>query len=104
MACRTNCATQDHGSFGACARAANIKVNAVMVSPQRSMFDQTKMELSAYDAARRNGIQPEGTTINKVKEAESASRALGRPYNADVDPPASMIATKNAARFVNAGA
>ena len=104
MACRTNCATQDHGSFGACARAANIKVNAVMVSPQRSMFDHTKMELSAYDAARRNGIQPEGTTINKVKAAEDASRALGRPYNADVDPPANMIATKNAARFVNAGA
>ena len=68
------------------------------------MFDQTKMELSAYDAARRNGIQPEGTTINKVKAAEDASRALGRPYNADVDPPANMIATKNAARFVNAGA
>ena len=104
MACRTNCATQDHGSFGACARAANIKINAVMVSPQRSMFDQTKMELSAYDAARRNGIQPEGTTINKVREAENASRALGRPYNADTDPPANMIVNKNTARFVNAGA
>ena len=104
MACRSNCATQDHGSFGACARAANIKINAVMVSPQRSMFDRTKMELSAYDAARRNGIQPEGTTINKVKAAENASRALGRPYNADVDPPANMIVNKNTARFVNAGA
>lgn len=104
MACRTNCPTQDHGSFGACARAANIKINAVMVSPQRSMFDQTKMELSAYDAARRNGIQPEGTTINKVRAAENASRALGRPYNADTDPPANMIVNKNTARFVNAGA
>ena len=104
MACRTNCATQDHGSFGACARAANIKINAVMVSPQRSMFDKTKMELSAYDAARRNGIQPEGTTINKVRAAENASRALGRPYNADTDPPANMIVNKNTARFVNAGA
>lgn len=104
MACRTNCATQDHGSFGACARAANIKINAVMVSPQRSMFDQTKKELSAYDAARRNGIQPEGTTISKVRAAENASRALGRPYNADTDPPANMIVNKNTARFVNAGA
>ena len=104
MACRTNCATQDHETFGACARAANIKINAVMVSPQRSMFDQTKKELSAYDAARRNGIQPEGTTISKVRAAENASRALGRPYNADVDPPANMIVNKNTARFVNAGA
>ena len=104
MACRSNCATQDHETFGACARAANIKINAVMVSPQRPMFDQTKMELSAYDAARRNGIQPEGTTINKVRAAENASRALGRPYNADTDPPANMIVNKNTARFVNAGA
>jgi len=62
------------------------------------------MELSAYDAARRNGIQPEGTTINKVKAAENASRALGRPYNADVDPPANMIVSKDTARFVNSGA
>ena len=62
------------------------------------------MELSAYDAARRNGIQPEGTTINKVRAAENASRALGRPYNADTDPPANMIVNKNTARFVNAGA
>lgn len=104
MACRSNCATQDHGSFGACARAANIKISAVMVSPQRPMFDQTKAELSAYDAARRNGIQPEGTTMNKVKDAENATRALGRPYNADVDPPAKMIVNKDTARFVNAGA
>jgi hypothetical protein len=63
-----------------------------------------KKELSAYRSARANGIQPEGTTMNKVKEAESASRALGRPYNADVDPPANMIVNKNTARFVNAGA
>jgi hypothetical protein len=68
------------------------------------MFDQTKAELSAYDAARRNGIQPEGTTLTKVKDAENATRALGRPYNADVDPPAKMITNKNTARFVNAGA
>jgi hypothetical protein len=104
VACRTNCATQDHETFGACARAANIKINAVMVSPQRPMFDQTKKELSAYDAARRNGIQPEGTTINKVKAAENASRALGRPYNADVDPPTNMIVNKKVARFVASGA
>jgi len=29
---------------------------------------------------------------------------LGRPYNADVDPPANMIVNKDVARFVNAGA
>ena len=42
--------------------------------------------------------------MNKVREAESASRALGRPYNANVDPPANLIVNKNTARFLNAGA
>tara|TARA_R110000796_G_scaffold130219_1_gene245844 strand:+ start:386 stop:607 length:222 start_codon:yes stop_codon:yes gene_type:complete len=63
-----------------------------------------KKELSAYQSARVNGIQPEGTTITKVREAESASRLLGRPYNADVDPPAKMVVNKNAAKFVNVSA
>jgi len=60
-----------------------------------------KKELSAYKTARVNGIQPEGTTITKIREAESASRLLGRPYNADVDPPANMVVNKNAAKFLN---
>jgi len=29
---------------------------------------------------------------------------LGRPYNADSDPPANMIVSKDTARFVNSGA
>jgi hypothetical protein len=40
--------------------------------------------------------------VQKVREAESASRALGRPYDADTMPPANMIVNKNTARFVNA--
>ena len=39
--------------------------------------------------------------MNKVREAESASRALGRPYNANVDPPAKMVVNKNTAKFLN---
>jgi len=61
-----------------------------------------KKELSAYKSARVNGIQPEGTTITKIREAESASRLLGRPYNADVDPPANMVVNKNTVKFLNA--
>jgi hypothetical protein len=66
------------------------------------MFEQTKTELSSYKTARANGIQPEGTNIEKVRAAEAASRRLGRPYDANTDPPANMIVNKNAARFVNA--
>ena len=66
------------------------------------MWDKTKRDLSAYRTARANGIQPEGTTVEKVREAEAATRNLGRPYDANTMPPPNMIVNKNSARFVNA--
>jgi len=66
------------------------------------MWDKTKRDLSAYRKARENGIQPEGTTVEKVREAEDATRNLGRPYDANTMPPANLIVNKNAARYVNA--
>lgn len=66
------------------------------------MWSKTKRDLAAYRAARANGIQPEGTSVEKVREAETATRRLGRPYDANTDPPANLIVNKNAARFVNA--
>ena len=101
MNCRSGCKTKDHETYGQCLSAANIRAAATMNNPFSS---DVKKELSAYRSARVNGIQPEGTTMNKVKEAESASRALGRPYNANVDPPANLIVNKNTARFLNADA
>jgi hypothetical protein len=101
MNCRSGCKTKDHETYGQCLSAANIRAAATMNNPFSS---DVKKELSAYRSARVNGIQPEGTTMNKVREAESASRALGRPYNANVDPPANLIVNKNTARFLNAGA
>jgi len=66
------------------------------------MWSKTKRDLAAYRTARANGIQPEGTTVEKVREAETATRRLGRPYDANTMPPANLIVNKNAARFVNA--
>ncbi len=99
MNCRTGCKTKDHATYGQCLSAANVRVAATMNNP---FSGDVKKELSAYRTARVNGIQPEGTTITKVREAERASTLLGRPYNADVDPPANMVVNKNAARFMNA--
>lgn len=100
--CRTGCHTKDHASYAECLQAANVTVTAVINSPMQGMFEKTKTDLSAYATAKRNGIQPGGTSVEKVREAESASRALGRPYNANTDPPANLIVNKNTARFVNA--
>lgn len=101
MACRSGCRTKDHASYAECLQSATVQTKAVMTSPLSDMYSKTKRDLSAYEGARAQGIQPGGTTVEKVREAEQASRVLGRPYNADVDPPANMIKTKTAAKFVN---
>lgn len=103
MACRTGCPTQDHVSWAQCAKASNISVTAVINSPQQTMFEQTKKELRAYREVRADGIQPEGTTMDKINAAKQATERLGRAYNAEKDPPARMITTKKAAAFVKAG-
>ena len=103
MACRTGCSTQDHTSWGECAREAQLRVSAI--APHNAeRYDQTHRELKAYRQARSEGIQPEGTTMDKISSARAATSRLGRPYNADSDPPARMITTDKAARFVNGGA
>lgn len=100
--CRTGCKTKNHSSYAECLQAANPTINATATSGLSSMWSKTKSDLAAYETARRNGIQPEGTTVEKVRQAETASRHLGRPYDANTMPPASMIVNKNTARFVNA--
>lgn len=101
MSCRSGCKTKDHATYAECLLAANIKVNDIINSPLQSMYEATKQDLAAYQRARANGIQPGGTSLEKVKQAERASQLLGRPYNGEKDPPAHMIVNKNTAKFVN---
>lgn len=102
MSCRSGCPTKDHDSYSDCLRDANVRVAATINSALSFAWDKTRQDTTAYRAARVNGIQPEGTTVEKVRAAEQASRMLGRPYDAHTDPPANMIVNKNTARFVNA--
>lgn len=53
-------------------------------------------ELQAYRNARKQGIQPAGTTMAKIIAAEKASENLGRAYNAEKDPNAKTINKKTA--------
>ena len=53
-------------------------------------------ELEAYRAARKQGIQPAGTTMAKIQEAHRASEVLGEAYKADSMPPAKHINKKSA--------
>ena len=101
MSCRSGCITRDHASYAECLRSARVRVADTINSPNQWMFDQTKKDLAAYGKARAAGIQPGGTSVEKVRQAEAATNMLGRAYNANTDPPADMITTKTAAKFVN---
>lgn len=48
-------------------------------------------ELSAYREARRQGIQPTGTTMKHIEAAYKASEVLGRAYDGDTMPKANKI-------------
>lgn len=85
MACRTGCKTQDHDSYDACLKAANVRT--YLASPSKGLDGTTQKkwdrELSDYRAARRQGVQPDGTTAKAVTEAMRMSDKAGAAYGRD---------------------
>lgn len=59
--------------------------------------------LDAYASAKAQGIQPAGTTPEKVQAAITASEALNRPYDAHKMPPAHKIDNKVASTMKEIG-
>lgn len=98
--CRTGCKTRDHLSYADCLADINVG-SGYMNSSLAPVFDQTKRDLKAYATARANGIWPSSTTEAKVRDAERASRLLGRPYDSGVDAPSSKIVNQATARYSN---
>jgi hypothetical protein len=89
--CRTGCPTQDHKSWGECARAANLRVAYCGIgggdATEQKRWDA---ELDLYRAARRQGIQPDGTKQHQVVKALKASEAAGAAYGRDFNVAAPM--------------
>lgn len=87
MTCRTGCATQDHASYGACLRAANLQVgwarSATDPTLDRSYEKRKQRELDLYATARAAGIQPDGTSTGKTRFAMEQSEKLGLAYGRD---------------------
>lgn len=79
--CSSACLTKDHRTFGECMRSKNLQLN-----PNLSDTGASKAwdgELQAYRDARAQGIQPAGTTKQKVQEAVEISNRTGKAFNAD---------------------
>jgi hypothetical protein len=88
--CKANC-----NCFGCKAKGLQLSTgdaNGRAAMPRRKW----EGELQAYRDARRQGIQPAGTTMEKIVAAEKASENLGRAYNAEKDPNAKTINKKTA--------
>jgi hypothetical protein len=104
MACRTGCPTQDHGSWGDCLVASNIQMNAGDAGSNKAMSNKKwTNELDAYAKARSQGIQPAGTRLGQIREAEKASETLGRAYSAETMPPAKRITKAHGEAFKEVG-
>ena len=71
MSCRSGCHTQNHASWGECARAASFQIGDLTGTGQRIVTDA---RLTRYAEARRQGIQPQGT---KLSDSVGALRAAG---------------------------
>ena len=83
MTCRSGCPTQDHASYGECLKDSGLRV---AYANSANGWDYTKQkrwesELGAYKQARKEGIQPTGTTRREIDRANRLSDVTQRPYD-----------------------
>lgn len=83
--CTSGCRSRSHSSYGECLRDKGVKT--FLASPSKGLDSSTQKrwdrELARYASARKQGIQPDGTTLRKVIEAEKASDKAGAAYGRD---------------------
>jgi hypothetical protein len=61
-------------------------------------------ELSAYREARAQGIQPEGTSMEKIQEARRASDVMGKAFDANTMVDSKIIQNKSVDKLKEVGA
>jgi hypothetical protein len=75
--CGSGCKT-----FGECIRRKSLRVAYCRSASGQDATTQRKWdrELDAYKAARREGIQPDGTTMRQIEKARRVSDKTGVAY------------------------
>jgi hypothetical protein len=85
MACTSGCPTQNHASYWECLRSKGV--GTYLASPSKGLDGTAQKrwdrELDAYRAARRQGVQPDGTTMTKIEHAMRESDRVGARYGTD---------------------
>ena len=83
--------------FGCKALGLQINTGDAKASNGSGMTNkQWDKELNAYSAARADGIQPAGTSMKSIREAQRASEAMGKAYDADTMIDTKVITNKSA--------
>lgn len=77
--CGKGCAT-----FGACLRNKRLNIGYCRSAAgmDKTRQDKWDKELDAYRSARAEGIQPDGTTMDKITKAKRISDETGIAYGA----------------------
>jgi hypothetical protein len=70
VSCRHACISQDHKTFGECARAAKLQLGDLGTG-RKAHVDK---RLNTYAEARRLGLQPQGT---RLSDSQGILRAAG---------------------------
>lgn len=70
MSCRTGCRSQNHASWGECARDMGLQIGDL----GRGVAARTDRRLSAYATARGLGLQPPTT---KIEDSQRTLREAG---------------------------
>jgi hypothetical protein len=85
-------------------KAAGLQLSTGDASSQKMVSNKKwDGELEAYRAARADGIQPEGTTMEKVQEARRASEVMGKAYNADTMGDSKLIQNNTVTKLKEVG-
>lgn len=83
--CTAGCATQDCPSYGACLKGKGVRTVYANSAAGRDLTREKawQKELDLYASARKQGIQPSGTSTEATRAALDVSDLTGSAYNAE---------------------
>lgn len=86
--CSARCTTKDHQSFGECMRAKGLRVAYCQSAAGKDATAQKKWDarLDSYRDAKSQGINPQGTKTNQIRQALDISDVTGQAFNPEARP------------------
>lgn len=81
--CSSSCKTKSHYTFGDCLKDKGVGAIGYKISRGRDDLNRSDRELSAFRDAVNQGIEPDGTTMQKVQDAVILSNEKGAAYGRD---------------------